>query len=902
MKCLTPVPNTPVSSSGDTSIGDEDMRKAFDVYATPFVPEALKLINRLPGVEVNTPPARQIAWARHSSIMFESGLQITLAHPPLPIPVGTPYPSVGLLDTASYESHFFLHLNQELESQRKLNAVYSVYNQKITVRPNGEHASANCVLSVPGLKENAPFLEEDDVVELRQLVYDADGKLCSTDKYIAESRPRSDMYPSLRNVPGWTGVIYRARVIAVRRVEEKVTLKVAELAKNYGGGGSWHLPNAAKEIHVNVQFPASTRRHEDMMLALRLVQLALTLGETIQERPREAQLRPVHDPAWLQAMLFPTERYGSLQTRLHRGKFRQQFFDKELNWEQKKAVQAICERNYGSMPYLVSGPPGTGKTKTIIEIALQLLKRAEGGEVQPHILLCAPSENATDTLAIRLRDHFRPGELLRLNRPTRTFAEVPGSILHFCDTREDAFDLPPLHKLLKYKVVVTSCQDAALLVRTRATNVDISRLRKDMGHLLGIGIHEAQKPHWTALLMDEAAQAMEPEALIPLMVVAPPPNVNSPPPVFVLVGDQYQLSPRTSLPFSPLKESLFSRLFNRPVYKNHPLARGNNGEDPPVLKPSMLPIAAPPFTNLFRNYRSHSAILAVPSSLFYYDTLEPEAVGTDRLGSWQEWKGRRWPVLFHHNEANDELEGDGGGWYNMEEIRIAMHYAASLHVSGLVAKKDICIMSPFKAQVMRLRKDLKRQAAGSLHGVNVGPTEAFQGLEYDVVILCTTRARERFLRKDQEVGWGIVGNANAMNVALTRAKYGLIVIGRREILATDPNWTGFLEFCDRNGLVSSSISGGGSEERSPVVTELKAPQQRRENDANGRRQADGPKVKVTRKFTRLEKVLLAQETELERPIGSRALGGVKVEDDEMWANERPGLTEDDDFDDGEDGN
>src|SRR5690606_36925385 len=104
-----------------------------------------------------------------------------------------------------------------------------------------------------------------------------------------------------------------------------------------------------------------------------------------------------------------------------------------------------------------------------------------------------------------------------------------------------------------------------------------------------------------ALLMDEAAQAMEPEALIPLMVVAPPPMATDADtcPIFVMVGDQFQLSPLTSLPSSPLRESLFARLFARHVYSKHPLARGNKGEPPPMLKPSMLPIAAPAFANLF---------------------------------------------------------------------------------------------------------------------------------------------------------------------------------------------------------------------------------------------------------------------------------------------------------------
>ncbi|CAI4217465.1 unnamed protein product [Parascedosporium putredinis] len=706
-----PAPGTASSPGPVGDQRDEEIKRAFDVYATPFVPESLKVINRYPGIEISTLARRSLDWTQCSSISFASGLHLALTHSPLP---ATPdlqrfqIPPADL-DLEGYEHFFGYHLAEELGSQRKAAAVYSLYSQRTVVRFAETEGAATCTLTVPGLKEYAPYLEEDDVVQLRQLTHD---------KPLVHGRAYM--------ITGWTGVIYHARVTAVRRAEETVTLLVAELARSFlGNGSAW--------------------KYEDMGLALHILQDVLALNTRGVEDLSTSDIL-TYDSEWLRAVLFPVEADGKLQTKLHRGKFRQKFVDQGLNWEQKKAVQAICERNHGAMPYLVSGPPGTGKTKTVIETALQLIK--QGGE-DAHILLCAPSETAADTLAIRLRDYFRPGELFRLNRPTRTFAEVPGSILHFCYTLDTGFALPPLDELLKCRVVVTSCQDAALLVRARVTNMDIYRMKRDLSSLLGQGNDGGPKRlHWTALLIDEAAQAMEPEVLIPLAVIAPPLTA-APPPIFAMVGDQYQLSPRVSLPFSPLKRSLFARLFDRLVYKNHPLARGAKGEAPPVLKPSMLPISAPPFTNLFRNYRSHPAILAVPSALFYHDTLEPEA------------PGRR-------------------GWYNMREIDIALSYVSSLVTSDSVARRNICVMSPFKAQVMRLRREFRRVKEGLRDG--------------------------EVLEKDQEVGWGIIGEAqaNAMNVALTRAKYGLIVIGKGEILATDPNWQGFLNFCDRNGLVAGA--------------------------------------------------------------------------------------------------
>jgi putative helicase MOV10L1/helicase MOV-10 len=270
----------------------------------------------------------------------------------------------------------------------------------------------------------------------------------------------------------------------------------------------------------------------------------------------------------------------------------------------------------------------------------------------------------------------------------------------------------------------------------------------------------------------------------------------------------------------------------------------------------MLPLLRPAFTNLIRNYRSHPAILAVPSSLFYADTLEPEATDTARLATWSDWQGERWPVLFHDNGSEDWLEREGGGWYNIGEAQVACSYAARLVKSGLVVQEEVCIMSPFKAQVRRLRKVMRKEEFGSLWDVNIGPTEAFQGLERGVVILCTTRSNKRFLEKDRDLGWGIIDRPNSMNVALTRAKFGLIVIGKRDVLEMDPYWKAFLDFCDRNGLVAV-------------------------NSQNSAGAANPDEDKCTR----LEKRLLAKNRQADNYLTetTKVLGGVS-QDDEMWAN------------------
>jgi DNA polymerase III delta prime subunit len=167
---------------------------------------------------------------------------------------------------------------------------------------------------------------------------------------------------------------------------------------------------------------------------------------------------------WLQSMLFPAEADCKMQTGLNPGFFTRLFFDDKLNYEQKKATESVCLQNYGILPFLISGPPGTGKTKTIVEIALQLLTSVQKIS---HILICAPSDPAADIILQRLSLHLKPNDLLRLNRPPRTFAEVPDSILPFCYVSHDKFGLPQFRQLMAYQVVVTTCRDASLLLNAR---------------------------------------------------------------------------------------------------------------------------------------------------------------------------------------------------------------------------------------------------------------------------------------------------------------------------------------------------------------------------------------------------------------------------------------------------
>ena len=875
-------PSTPTNAKTPPISELEDIGQAFNVYARLFVPKALTIINTLDGQKIDTPAMNQIDFGAYVRNYF--GFEFLPLIPlPIELPRNTPFSlNDGVIHT-HYEQYFQYHLEAEIQSQQQENDSYSLYGHDATTLSHELGQPATCSFIVPGLRENSPYVEEDDIIQLRQLRYDHMGRPLGMEQWLASSSqfggsaPGFPALPSRWRAPGWTGIIYNARASGVQRKQEQLLVRVCGLITQNVNLDMQHSLSGKHHLKFNVQFPVPKERYLPMQQVLPIIQRALrqansssqyqdTYGATNAAHaiPSTTSPKSYSSPQleglsearhhWLQSMLFPTEANCEMQTKLNTGSFNRPFFDEQLNWEQQKAIESICSRNYGTLPFLVSGPPGTGKTKTLIETALQLINNVDKVS---HILFCAPSDPAADTIIQRLSAHFKPTELLRLNRPSRTFAEVSGAVLPFCYVSQNIFCLPPFKHLMSYKIVVTTCRDASLLMYSRMTNFDLYAAE----YGLRSSIHPYDSPpsqvelHWTALLIDEAAQAMEPEALIPLSIVAPPLESAKLAfrPLFVMAGDEHQLGPRTSLRSSPLKTSLFARLFARPIYAGHSLARGRTRKAPPALNSAMLPILRPAFANLIRNYRSHPAILAVPSALFYADTLEPEATDTDRLTSWSEWRGRRWPVLFHSNGSEDELEKDSGGWYNIGEAQIACRYAALLVQTGLVGQNEVCIMSPFKTQVQRLRKTIREQQYGSLWDVDIGPTEAFQGLERGVVILCTTRSNQRFINNDKRLDWGIIGMPNKMNVALTRAKFGLIVIGKRELLLQDPNWKAFLGFCERNGLVAGKTDGGG-------------------------RFHDRDHVELTR----LEKVLLAKERDLDM-LDNRVLRGIS-QDDEMWTS------------------
>lgn len=379
--------------------------------------------------------------------------------------------------------------------------------------------------------------------------------------------------------------------------------------------------------------------------------------------------------------------------------------------------------------------------------------------------------------------------------------------------------------LLSKRIIVASCADCALLSAARLDNVHLARAEHNVMSVIHPHDAKLPQPHFGYLLVDEAAQSMEPEILIAL-AVAVTDEKYSEPSILALAGDAKQLGPNIVAPECiGLDTSLLDRLSARSVYKDHPSARKNQivaggpgGEGSPEWKLGI------PFVALVRNYRSATPILGVPSTLFYAESLVPSAsvakIQNSPLHSYARL-ANKFPLLFINVKGADEAVDEGASYFNMQEVLMITHLVAELtspagHAQhGALRPEEISVITPYREQVWRIRLALRAINQG---GVDVGNVEALQGAENRVVIISTVRSlSHKDLVADRAKHRGLMFEPRRFNVALTRAKEVLIVVGNAEMLSLDPNWRTFLNFCTRNGGFSGSPPAALTERDGPEL-------------------------------------------------------------------------------------
>ncbi|GAA5878816.1 hypothetical protein JCM8547_004841 [Rhodosporidiobolus lusitaniae] len=265
--------------------------------------------------------------------------------------------------------------------------------------------------------------------------------------------------------------------------------------------------------------------------------------------------------------------------------------------------------------------------------------------------------------------------------------------------------------------------------------------------LSGVGL---PRGHFSHIFVDEAGQSTEPSTFLPLSLAGDKTSV-------ILAGDPNQLGPVIRSPISSqfgLSHSLLSRLMSLPLYSpsNHSL-RGTT------------------YTLLTQNYRNHPSILHLRNLLFYANELVPRAPAKIANASedWKGWPGKGFPLVSHAVKGRDEREGSSPSFFDVGEMSVVRNV-----VEGLRAKKS-------GARV-------RDQDIGVINFLQRPAEEAQAG--------ASSRRRRRDGREvpgfrashDTRFALGFLSSPARLNVALTRAQAGLIVVGDPDLLALDPLW------------------------------------------------------------------------------------------------------------------
>ena len=452
-----------------------------------------------------------------------------------------------------------------------------------------------------------------------------------------------------------------------------------------------------------------------------------------------------------------------------------------LNEQQRGAVAAIAAPGSGGPPVVVFGPPGTGKTAVVAE-AIRRLAARPGTKV----LCCAPSDEAADVLTRRVAAALandsaaKAPSLLRLNWWQRKQDSVDPAMLRFCFTCDGQFEIPSRNSIKNRKVCITTCAGAGMLLRIG--------LRGEFSHII----------------VDEAAQALEPEALVPVALAGPATRVT-------LAGDPNQLGPAVRST-DALKRGLGTSLLKRLLLT---AAELDGAAPPPGLRR-----VAPTVCKLNTNYRAHGSLLALPSRLFYGDALVPaNKTAHAQLLPWEGTSLLCWGVNGTHAHAVDSPS-----FINHDEAKCVASLLESLLRCDRVQcePRDIGVLCAFRAQTLLIRQMLR---AKNLGNVMVGQIYDFQGCEYKVVIVSLTLSRQpgnntRDEDDDSAPPIGLLG-ARRFNVAVTRAKALCVVVGHPKLLASEPYWRDCFQDCvDRDAYRGAKIEDGDDADNGDVAADL----------------------------------------------------------------------------------
>ena len=418
-----------------------------------------------------------------------------------------------------------------------------------------------------------------------------------------------------------------------------------------------------------------------------------------------------------------------------------------LNSTQETAVnKVLCTRDVA----IVHGPPGTGKTTTLVEAIYETLHR------EPQVLVCAQSKAAVDGIGEKLVD--RGGPVLRIGNPTR----VNDKMLSFTYERrfENHPSYPELWGIRKSIREMGSRMRRGSYSEREGIRSRMSRLRDratELEILINADLFDSARViastlvssnhrllngrRFPTLFIDEAAQALEAACWIAIRKADR----------VILAGDHCQLPPTIKC-IEAARGGLDHTLMEKVVQQ----------------KPSAVSL-------LKVQYRMHEAIMRFPSEWFYNGELEAAPEVRNR-GILDFDTPMNW-IDTSEMDFHEEFVGESFGRINKQEANLLLQeleaYISRIGKARILDESiDFGLISPYKAQVQYLRSKIRGSSFlrpfRSL--ITVNTVDGFQGQERDVVFISLVRANE-----DGQIGF--LNDLRRMNVAITRARMKLVILG-----------------------------------------------------------------------------------------------------------------------------
>ena len=403
-----------------------------------------------------------------------------------------------------------------------------------------------------------------------------------------------------------------------------------------------------------------------------------------------------------------------------------------LNSTQETAVnKVLCTRDVA----IVHGPPGTGKTTTLVEAIYETLHR------EPQVLVCAQSNTAVDWICEKLVDRGVP--VLRIGNPTR----VNDKMLSF--TYERRFENHPAYpELWGIRKSIREMGSRMSRLRDRATELEIlinadlfDSARVIASTLVSSNHRLLNGRRFPTLFIDEAAQALEAACWIAIRKADR----------VILAGDHCQLPPTIKC-IEAARGGLDHTLMEKVVQQKSSAV-------------SLLKV----------QYRMHEAIMRFPSEWFYNSELEAAPEVRNR-GILDFDTPMNW-VDTSEMDFHEEFVGESFGRINKQEANLLLQeleaYINRIGKARILDESiDFGLISPYKAQVQYLRSKIRGSSFlrpfRSL--ITVNTVDGFQGQERDVVFISLVRANE-----DGQIGF--LNDLRRMNVAITRARMKLVILG-----------------------------------------------------------------------------------------------------------------------------